>query len=167
MRNFIACSYWKLIFMSICGDSFVNVRLKLVSGWSYLHRVGNTKSGSLSMDLAFEDYVFGLFSFVSWNLNLFAYLNSSSTHIEALRVNTRGMTYLGVFKRLRNGFMRMVLMKLRMLILQNWKIWKRLFFLFFSITESLFGLIVYNLCHLVAGRSNWESFQRWKRKSAS
>jgi len=51
--------------MSICGDSFVNVRLKLVSGWSYLHRVGNTKSGSLSMDLAFEDYVFGLFSFVS------------------------------------------------------------------------------------------------------
>ncbi|XP_061339759.1 heat shock 70 kDa protein 16-like isoform X2 [Gastrolobium bilobum] len=71
---------------------------------------------------AFEDFVLVLFFLMGWHLNLFAYLNSSSTRIGALQVRKRGITYLGAFKKLRIGFMRMVMMKPNMLIHQNWKI---------------------------------------------
>lgn len=62
---------------------------------------------------------FALFSFLDWHKFICIRLNSSSTHIGALQARKRGMAYLGACKRLKSGFMMMVMMKLYMLILLN------------------------------------------------
>lgn len=116
------------VLMAFCHDSLVNVKLKLriqSSKCSFVIYFQIFKFVSLFMSLiSYMDLknFLVLFFLMGLDLNLFAYLNSSSTHIGASRVSKRGMTYLGACKRPRIGFMRMDMMKLNMLILQNWRI---------------------------------------------